>query len=110
MFGRGRADGGAPDTLDRRCGGGCRIACVTRLRGGRTWTVISAFAGARCGSADGPHRQRQRVDGRIAHCVRLSRSRSRPRFPGASHARVSLWHNDREIASGLGSAVYSGSC
>jgi hypothetical protein len=29
-------------------------------------------------------------------------------IPGASHARVSLWHNDREIASGLGSAVYSG--
>jgi hypothetical protein len=77
------------------------------LRGGRTWTVISAFAGpaaahltARTANGSASMGGSLAVSGEP---VVISAS-----IPGASNARVSLWHNDREIASGFGSVKYSG--
>jgi hypothetical protein len=77
------------------------------LRSGRTWTVVSAFAGpaaaeltARTASGSVSMGGTLTVSGEP---VEISAS-----IPGAAHARVAIWHNDREIASGLGSAVFSG--
>jgi len=77
------------------------------LRGGRTWTVISAFAGPAAAQLTA-----RTATGSVSMGGSLAVAGERVEIaasiPGASHARVALWHNDREIASGLGSVVYTG--
>ncbi len=82
-------------------------ALLDALREGRAWTVISAFAGPAAarltartasGSAD--------MGGSLVvsdEVVDITAS-----IEGASNSRVSLWHNDREIASGMGIVVFQG--
>ncbi len=80
---------------------------IDAIRAGRAWSVISAFAGP--ASA---HLTAKTATGSASmgeslvvsnETVEISAS-----IDAASNARVALWHNDREIASGIGGVVYRG--
>jgi hypothetical protein len=77
------------------------------LRRGRAWTVISAFAGPAAASLTARTATGSAVMGGSLvvsnDTVEISAT-----IENASQSRVSLWHNDREIASGFGRVVYQG--
>ncbi len=86
---------------------GDAAALVAAVRAGRAWSVVSAFAGpaiARLSArtAGGS----AQMGGSLAvsnESVEITAS-----IDGASNSRVSLWHHDREMAFGMGSAVFNG--
>lgn len=77
------------------------------IRGGHAWSVISAFAAPATAHLTARTATGLAVMGESLavsnESVEISAS-----IEGASNARVSLWHNDREIAFGIGSVVFNG--
>jgi hypothetical protein len=78
------------------------------LRAGRTWTVISGFAGPAVAhltarGAGSAASMGGTLTAPAGEQIEVSAS-----VDLASQARVSVWHNDREVAAGFGSASYRG--
>lgn len=83
------------------------LSIVEAIRAGRAWSVISAFAGP--ASA---HLTARTASGVASMGESLVVSDERVEITAsmdnAPTARVSMWHNDREIASGLGRVRFTG--
>jgi hypothetical protein len=80
------------------------------LRAGRAWTVVSAFAGPAAAeltarTTTGTPSMASMGGSLVVSSEPVEISAT---IPGGSHARVALWHNDRELASGLGTVLYQG--
>lgn len=78
------------------------------LRNGRTWTVISGFAGPAVAHLTARAGDAAAVMGGTLQAAADEPIEISATIDLASQARVSLWHNDREIASGFGGASYHG--
>ncbi|TAK12056.1 MAG: hypothetical protein EPO35_11770 [Acidobacteria bacterium] len=77
------------------------------LRAGRAWTMVSAFAGPAVARLAAKAGAESAVMGgsltATTEPVEITAT-----IEGAAHARVAIWHNDREIASGMGDVRYQG--
>lgn len=83
-------------------------ALVDAIRSGHTWTVISAFAGPAAAHLSARTTRASAAMGGALTAYADEPIEISASVDQASQSRVSIWHNDREVASGFGSATYAG--
>jgi hypothetical protein len=81
---------------------------IDALRTGRTWTVVSAFAGPAAAHLTAHTAAASAVMGQTLAALPDEPLEITASVEQASQSRVSLWHNDREVAAGFGSVTYHG--